>query len=217
MGRKSKKDVAATSAPKQTAETISDEQIYSLTEQHRQKYERLCNAKKAADKALTDYGKIIKADLGPKGLQDIKDLISLSTPQGEAAMKAEIERQARVMRWMNIPIGTQGALFGEPDRTPLKERAFADGKRQGLAGETQNNPHHQSTEAYHAHNEGYAEGQTTLAQRGFSKLDDEPKSSISRDEWQRRTAAENLAVEQAIKTGTVHQLGTTAPTHIVTA
>lgn len=160
----------ATTAPKQTADSISDDQLYSLTEQHRQKYELVLQKKKDANKALIDLGKIIKADLGAKGLQDIKDLIALSTPEGEATMKAEMERQVRVMRWMNIPIGTQGALFADADRTPIAERAYAEGKRQGLAGEKQSNPHAPSTEASREFLRGFADGQQTLATKGFSKL-----------------------------------------------
>jgi hypothetical protein len=177
MGRKPK-DGAKPAAPKQTAETISDDQLYSLTEQHRQKYEVVLEVKKKANKALIDLGKIIKSDLGAKGLQDIKDLIELSTPEGEAAMKAEMERQVRVMRWMNIPIGSQGALFGDADRTPLTERAFNEGKRQGLAGEPVSNPHHHTTEAARKYDEGFAEGQKTLATKGFSKLEPDEKADV---------------------------------------
>jgi hypothetical protein len=180
MGRKPKKDGVAASAPKRTAETISDDQLYSLTEQHRQKYELVLDAKNKANKALIDYGKIIKSDLGAKGLQDIKDLIRLDTPEGEAAMKAEMERQARVLRWMGFPIGSQGALFGDTDRTPIAERAFNDGKRQGLAGERQNNPHHHTTEAAREHDRGFAEGQETLATKGFSKLDPSDTADVKK-------------------------------------
>lgn len=179
MGRKPKKD-AKPSAPKTTIEGISDDQIYSLTELHRQKYEVVLEARKKANKALIDLGKIIKSDLGAKGLQDIKDLIALSTPEGEATMKAEMERQARVMRWMNIPIGTQGGLFADADRTPIAERAFNEGKRQGLAGEPVSNPHHHTTEAAREHDRGFAEGQKTLATKGFSKLDDDESADIKK-------------------------------------
>lgn len=206
MGKKPKKDGAATSAPKTSAETISDDQLYSLTEQHRQKYELLLEGRHKANKALIDYGKIIKSDLGAHGLQDIKDLISLDTPEGEAAMKADMERQARVLRWMGVPIGSQGALFGDTDRTPITERAFNEGKRQGLAGEKMENPHHQTTEAHRSFNDGFSQGQETLATKGFSKLDDTPKG-LSKEEWAKKTAADNEAVSEAIKTGTVHQLG----------
>lgn len=195
MGKKPRKERAGSSAPKPTIETISDDQVYSLTEQHKGKYERLLKAKKDADKELTDFGKIIKSDLGPKGLQDIKDLIALSTPEGEAVMKAEMERQARVMRWMNIPIGSQGALFGEEDRTPLTERAFNEGKRQGLAGESCDNPHHHTTEAHRSYNDGWAAGQEAKATAGFQKLETDEDDKT----WLERTKEQNDAVEADIK------------------
>ena len=162
-----------------TIEGLSDDQAYSLTEQHRQRYERLMVAKKAANKAVLDFGKIIKADLGDVGLADIKTLIDLSTPEGEAKVKAEMDRQARVMRWMNIQIGTQESLFGE-DRTPAVDKAKAEGKRQGLAGETMNNPHHHTTEAHRAHNEGHAEGQAILA-KGFKQTADKDAAKTKED------------------------------------
>jgi hypothetical protein len=180
MGRKPKKEKAATSAPTKTAETISDDQLYSLTESHRQKYELVLEAKNKANKALIDYGKIIKSDLGAKGLQDIKDLIALSTPEGEAAMKAEMERQVRVLRWMQVPMGTMGDLFPSEDRTPLTERAFNEGKRQGLAGEPVNNQHHHTTAAHKSFNDGFAEGQKTLATKGFSKLEPDDKADVKK-------------------------------------
>lgn len=207
MGRKPKKDGAGSSAPKQTLEKMTDDQVYSLTEQHKQKYLVLQAAKTAADAALRNFGKIVKADLGASGLADIKALIDASTPEGEARIKAEVERQVRVLRWLQVPIGTMEDLFPGNDRTPIVERSFNDGKRQGLAGESHSNPHHHTTEAHREHARGYAEGQTTLATKGFSKLDDTPKGSMSREEWQRKTAADNEAVQEAIKSGTVHQLG----------
>ncbi len=203
MGRKPKKDGAAASAPKQTVESLSDDQRYSLVEQHRQTFERLLATKKAADAALRNHGKIVKADLGKHGIDEIKGVIEGATPEGEAVIKARIERDVRVLRWMQVPIGTMEDLFPTNDRTPLTERAFADGKRQGLAGERQNNPHHHTTEAHRFHNDGYASGQETLATKGFSKTD----GAVPKDEWAKRTAEQNAAVTEAIKTGTVHQLG----------
>lgn len=175
---KPKKDKASP-APKQTLEGISDDQLYSLTEQHRQKYELVLEAKNKANKALIDLGKIIKADLGAKGLQDIKDLISLDTPEGEASMKAEVERRVRLLRWMQVPIGSMGDMFAETDRTPIKDRAFAEGKRQGLAGESINNPHHHTTEAFRACQSGYDAGQAINA-GGIKKLEPGEASDIKK-------------------------------------
>lgn len=215
MGRKPKKDGAGSSAPKQTAESLSDDQVYSLTEQHRKDYEVALAAKKNADKRLKDVGKIIKADLGKHGMAQIKALIEGATPEGEATIRARIERDAQVLRWLGVPIGTQSDMF-PTDRTPLAERSFNEGKRQGLAGSRNENPHHQSTEAYHKHNEGYEAGQATLSQ-GFKQLDNTPKGSAPQGDWQTRTREQNLAVEDAIKNGTVERLGNKAPTHQVSA
>jgi len=180
MGRKPKKDGAASSAPKQTLEDLTDDQVYSLTEQHRQKYEILLAAKKKATSDLQQFGKIVKADLGKHGLNQIQALIEGATPEGETAIKARIERDMQVLRWMGVPIGSQADLFPATDRTPITERAFNEGKRQGLAGETNKNPHHHTTEAHRAHNEGYMAGQEANA-RGIKKLDDTPKGSVPND------------------------------------
>jgi ribosome modulation factor len=175
-----KKDKAASSAPKQTAESLSDDQLYSLTEDHKNKYLTLHKAKTDADTALKNFGRVVKADLGAQGLADIKGLIDLATPEGEARMKGEVERQVRLLRWMQVPIGTMGDMFADTDRTPLVERAFNEGKRQGLAGESCVNPHHHTVAAHKALNDGWAEGQKTKATKGFSKLEPDVASDIKK-------------------------------------
>lgn len=196
--KKGNRSQPSTSAPAQTVGDLDDDQVYSLTEQHRQKYERLLKAKKDADASLRNHCKIIKADLGKDGLSDIKDLIAISTPEGEARVKADMERQARVLRWMNIPIGTQGGLFEVNDPAPLSERAFNEGKRQGLAGETNSNPHHVTTEAHRAHNDGYGTGQEMLAKNGFKQA-----GNVPRDQWQANLSDQNAATDAAIRSGTL--------------
>lgn len=206
MGRKPKifnADADAANAPKIGSNELNDEQRYSLTEQHRQKYEALLEKQKAAVKALKDFGKVVKSDLGASGLQDIKDLITLSTPEGEAAVKAEMERKARVLRWMLVPMGTNGELFPSNDPTPITDRAFAEGRRQGLAGETISNPHHPTTEACRSHVAGYDAGQATNA-AGFKPLvdapvDNTPTGSVPRDQWQKDLAEQNDKVAADIK------------------
>jgi hypothetical protein len=178
--KKGDKKGSASAAPKQTLEGLSDDQRYSLLEQHRESYERKLAAKKAADKALKDIGKIIKSDLGKNGMAQIKALIEASTPEGEAAIRERISCDAQVLRWLGVPIGTQADFFPDTDRTPLTERAFNEGKRQGLAGESCSNPHHHATEAHRFHNDGYAEGQQTLATKGFSKLSPDESADVQK-------------------------------------
>ncbi|MCC8963732.1 hypothetical protein H8A95_15790 [Bradyrhizobium sp. Pear76] len=103
-------------------------------------------------------------------------------------------------------------MFPSDDRTPLADRAFNEGKRQGLAGESCNNPHHVTTEAHRRHNDGYAVGQEQLASKGFKKLDgeddDEEGDGRPRGSFTDQVRDQNDRVQQAIKTGTVDQLGT---------
>jgi ribosome modulation factor len=160
----------AAAAPTQTLEQLSDDQVYSLTEQHRRKYESLLKAKKDADANLKNHCKILKSDLGAHGLADIKSLIEGETEVGAAAIKSRVERDIRVLRWLNEPIGTIHDLFPKTDAAPLDERAFNTGKRDGLAGNSRNNPHHHTVSAHKAYEDGYVEGQTTLA-GGIKKAD----------------------------------------------
>ncbi|MCC8945973.1 hypothetical protein H8A97_12910 [Bradyrhizobium sp. Arg62] len=201
----------ASTAQRQTLEELTDDQRYSLLEQHRQQHERLLAAKKAADAALRNHGKIVKADLGKNGMDQIKCLIEASTPEGEAAIRARIEQDAQVLRWLGVPIGTQSDMFPDTDRTPIAERAFNTGKRQGLAGESCNNPHHVTTEAHREHNRGYAVGQEQLASKGFKKLEDEDgneeEDDRPRGSFTEQMRDQNERVQEAIKTGTVDQLG----------
>lgn len=49
---------------------------------------------------------------------------------------AEMAMRTRVAKWMGHPIGTQADLFGDGvDRTPGVERAYAEGKVAGMAGD----------------------------------------------------------------------------------
>lgn len=190
--KKSSPSKPSKSAPAQSVGDLDDDQVYSLTEQHRQKYERLLKAKKDADNALKNHCKIVKADLGAKGIEQIKSLIESETEEGEAAIKARIERDMQVLRWKGVPIGHQSELFPTIDAAPIAERSFNEGKRQGLAGETNSNPHHVSTEAYRKHNEGYAVGQDTLA-KGFKAKEG------SRDQWHKDLTDQNEKTERQIR------------------
>lgn len=147
---------------------LTDDQRQALFFQHRKQYSTLLAAKKAADAALKNACKLAKAELGDDAIDSIKDAILLETPEGEAELKARIERQMRVARWMGLPVGAQADLFGE-DRTPAADKAFADGKRAGLAGETARPPHDPSTEQYRRWLSGHAEGQAVLA-KGFGRM-----------------------------------------------
>jgi len=150
-----------------SVESLTDDQLQALTRQHAQKRSRLIDAEKKAKAERMNFDKVIKSELGAKGLADIKLLEQLSTPEGEAELIAEMERQARVARWSGMVIGTQGDLFGE-DRRTAEEKAFEAGKRAGLSGENCQPPSGYSADASGQWVSGWHEGQAVLAS-GFMK------------------------------------------------
>lgn len=119
---------------------LDDEKEQQLFRTNLQKYQRLLQAKRKADKDLQDHGKIIKKDHGPNGLTMIKTTIALDDPETEADEKKKAEDIVKAMRWAGVPIGFQGALFGDYDERTLEERAFADGKKTGMDGQPMSAP-----------------------------------------------------------------------------
>lgn len=175
MGRKKRTDGDANGEAPSSAghnlETLTEDQRYALTVQHRRKYETALAAKRKADAELKNVCKIAHAELGDTAIDDIKDMIAGSTPEGEEAllarMRAEEERRARMARWLGLAPGAQPSMF-EDDRTPASDRAFAEGKRIGLAGDPCAPPYDPNTEQHRRWMEGFHEGQAVLA-RGFKK------------------------------------------------
>lgn len=139
--------------------TMSDDQLQKLTRDHMLKRQQLLAAEKEAKARRMNHDKVIKSDLGESGLDNIKLLERLSTPEGEKSFKEEMDRQAQVARWAGLQIGTQGTLF-EEDRRPIVERAFEEGKRAGMDGKDCAPPHAAGTEAYAKWIEGWHAGQS---------------------------------------------------------
>jgi hypothetical protein len=180
MAKRSKKDGAAASATTTSEEELSDGQLYSRTEDKRQEYERCLGAKKRADAEFKNCCKSITKLLGDGAIDDIKELIAGETPEGEAKLKASVERRLRVLRWMETPIGFHGELFPEIGAAPITERAFNAGRRHALAGEPRNNPHHHTTEASRSYDSGYEKGQGEKITAGIKPLDPEAADDIKK-------------------------------------
>lgn len=164
------------------SDLTEDQRIALHLNNHVPSYERALKAKKDADAAFKNICKTIKAEGG--SIDEVKLTIELRTPEGEAKLKATIEQQLRVARWNGLPVGTQGDMFG-PDRRPAEERAAADGKRAGLAGENCQPPSGLSQEANAAWVEAWHAGQSVLA-AGFktTSSDTELLRPESEDEGQ---------------------------------
>ncbi len=153
---------------------ITDDDLRALAANQRPKYEKALAAKKAADKALQDIGKLIKSDLGDNGLAIIKAMIELDTPEGEAKVKARVSAQATAMAWSSHQLGTQILLaLGEPDRTPAVDRAFDEGKSDSMWNKPRKPSYDPSTPQYASYMAGYDKDQERLAGKIGRGNDDE--------------------------------------------
>lgn len=142
---------------------LTEDQRIALTFQHKRAFEKALGVKKQADADLRNVSKLCKAELGEDGVANIKDMIALETEEGEKKLKASVERQLRVAKWMGLPFGAQGGLFESVDRRPATEKAYENGKRDGLAGAPQHNPHDPSVPQHGEYLRGWSDGQAVLA------------------------------------------------------
>ena len=165
MARAPKQTPAPEGAPKTTNE-LNDEQRHTLFENDFARYQVLSAAAKAANKKLKDFGKIIKADLGPYGLDMIKLRARIEGDDSEAATadaKDQVINMLRVMRWSGLPIGHTDDIFQTFDARPLEEQAEDAGKIAGLRGEAMNAPDRWATgDLFQAWCKGWNKGQEQL-------------------------------------------------------
>jgi hypothetical protein len=145
---------------------LTDDELHSLTLHHKKQYESALATKKKAASSFLEVTKKIKAELGSAGLLDIKDMLASETEDDfEEKIQGELERKARLARWLGLDVGTQIDLFGDATgvKPPLADRAYEDGKRSGLAGEVCKPPFDAGGEAHQKYVEGWHFGQAALA------------------------------------------------------
>lgn len=141
---------------------FTGDERFALLARHKKAIVALREAKKEAAKAVKDAEKLCKSELGDDAVLEIDHMIELETAEGEARFKAKVEREVRVAQWMGLPVGSNGNLFDLVDRTPAVDRAAANGKRDGLAGEPARPNCDPSVPQYAAYMAGYAEGQKIM-------------------------------------------------------
>lgn len=139
---------------------LTDDEKRALLFIHKREYQATLEAKKKADAEFKNACKLAKAECGKNAVADIKDLIALETPEGEAAHKDEIERKLRVARWAASPLGTQFQFFESGG--PAVDAAFEAGKTAALDGKDRSPPHDPSVPQYTRWIEGWDAGQEIL-------------------------------------------------------
>lgn len=138
----------------------SDKEHTDLMFYHVRKYNAALAVKKAADAAMKNCGKSIKADLGEFGLDEIKDYLIAQTAEGQQRLQARHEATLRALRLAGMPVGTQLDLLDNP--APLDERAYRDGKEAGMRGDSLANPYNESSDPGRAFAKGWHEGQEAI-------------------------------------------------------
>lgn len=142
---------------------LTDEQSQALFFQHKRHYETALAKKKETDAAFRNVCKQAKAELGADAVLSIKDAILLESEDGDAKLRAEIERQLKIARWMNMPFGQQAELFTDAsDPRPATERAYAEGKKAGMEGLPNKPPHAPDVPQFKEWARGWQEGQAAI-------------------------------------------------------
>lgn len=159
------------------SQPLTDEQSQALFFHHRRLYKHALAKKKEADAAFKNACKRAKSEgVDPKS---IKFSIELEADE-DGSIAAEQAERERVAAWMGLPFGGQADFF---DRTPIVDKARAEGKRAGMEGETCQPPYEAGGEAGQAWMHGWHDGQRALmATLDLFKGADEPELIKTSDE-----------------------------------
>ncbi len=145
-----------------------DPQLRELAISHRNKYLRLHNALANAQSNMRAFGKEVKED--GLSMRQIKLMVELSTPEGEAAWRMTIAADLMAAQYQGAGIGQQLVLFMEPDRTPATEIAYDEGQKASMSGESPKPPYHPSTPQYTQWITGYQDHQSQRLKEGIKPL-----------------------------------------------
>lgn len=154
---------------------LTEDERRALLFQHVTAYEQALATKKAADAAIKNVCKLAKSELGKSATDEIKEVIALKEPGGAEALRENIERQLKVARYVNAPVGHQ-FTFTE-DMRPATDQAFEAGKIQGLAGGDITPPYAPSLPQYQRWLEGWHAGQEVLTSDFRTKLQTDPPTA----------------------------------------
>lgn len=140
---------------------LTDDQRQALFFQHLKRVRTLKEKMASVNGELRAAYKVAKSELGSDAKAQIADALLLETDEGQAKMEAAIARQARIARWMAVPLGAQPDFFNT-DMAPATDRAFDAGKAARLQGQPMKPPHDPSVPQHDSWLEGYHAGSRAL-------------------------------------------------------
>lgn len=139
-------------------------------------FDELINAKAKLDSAQDSYRNLFKRGeaMGLNGAM-LKASLKLKN-QDRDRRESDFSDLAKYLAWLEIPIGTQAEMFGEPEAEPTAEEAEAvekhkanaaynEGLYSGRAGANVNScPYQIGSEEYQQYHSGYHAGQREIAE-----------------------------------------------------
>ena len=139
---------------------LTDEERRQLFASHRSSW----NGWMAKSKALKELEKDVKAALKSDGftVKQMQIADDLADVKGEAKVKAEVDDRLRVARWVGHPLGAQLDLFEQPDRTPITDRAYEEGRQCSIDNKPAKPKYAPETEAYGSYMAGYHDHQREI-------------------------------------------------------
>lgn len=152
---------------------LTDEEMQALVANNSSEYKRLFDVVQTAQSQLKLHCKRAKAEGVP--LAEMKAYLKASTEEGQAELRIEAERAARMARWHNFELGTQASLFGanveeDDEAGPPTNKSFRSGKEAGMIGDKPTVPNgFDQTEWMR----GYHEGQAKLGS-AYKTLETQP-------------------------------------------
>lgn len=144
---------------------VIDRDMQALARHHRDKYITLKEAQNKSNRAMQAFGKVVKGD--GLAMKQIKLMVELMTPEGEAAFKASVVADLMAAQWQGAEVGSQLSLFQAPDRTPSVDIAFDEGVADAMDGKTQNPKYAPTVPQYQRYLDGYAEEQERMVKKGI--------------------------------------------------
>lgn len=180
--KKTNKTNPEPAAPKASAsrenEPKADPAMRELARNHATRYRKLKEAQNKANRAMQSFGKEVKGD--GLSMRQIKLMVELSTPEGEAAWRMTIANDLIAAQYQGAAIGQQLALFLEPDRTPSVDIAYDEGVQDSMDGKTAKSPYDPSLPQTQSYLKGYHDETERRIKAGIKPT--EPKEEKPRGE-----------------------------------
>lgn len=149
-------------APRVNSDDLDAEEKALFLNHHLPKIRRLRELFNTANANLRNGYKSAKSESGFTKA-DFDTAFAVETAENEARERAAIARKLKIAKIMGSALGNQLDMFLEPDRTPITDRAYAEGEQASIENRPAKPSYDPSTAAFREYMEGFHDHQATLA------------------------------------------------------